>query len=72
MRRKFAKFTAVAAGTAAGVGAALILLVILSVVDAVLGNRFLTLIAGAFLVLSIVVGATTYRAVRTRLTRRKA
>jgi len=72
VRRKFAKATAVAAGTVAGVGAALILLVILAAVDTILGNRFLTLIAGAFVVLSIVVGATTYRAVRTRLARRKA
>lgn len=67
MRRKFAKFTAGAAGTAAAVGAALILLVVLSVADAVLAHRFLSLIAGAFFVLSIVVGARTYRYVRTRL-----
>lgn len=63
VRRKFARLTAIAAGTVAAVSAAMILLVVLSVVDAVLGHRFLTAIAGAFLVLSIVFGATTYRAV---------
>jgi len=65
---------AVAAGTAAAVGAAFILLMALSVLDTVLLGQlneriFVTLIAGAFLVLSIVVGATTYRYVRARLRR---
>ena len=71
MRRRFAKFTAVAAGTGAAVGAAVTLLVVLAVVDPILGHRFLTPIAGAFIVLSIVLGARTYRRVRGRLTKRK-
>lgn len=71
MRRKYAKFTAVVSGTAAAVGAAVFLLVVLSVVDPILGHRFLNLIAGAFLALSIIVGASTYRFVRGRLIKKK-
>ena len=71
MRRRLAKFTAVAAGSGAAVGAAATLLVVLSVVDPILNHRFLNLIAAAFLVLSMVLGATTYRYVRSRLIRRK-
>ena len=53
------------------VGAAMTLLVVLSVVDPILGHRFLKLVAAGFLVLSMIPGASTYRFVRARLIRRK-
>ena len=72
MYRKFANFTAaVAAGTAATVGTAIISLVAMSFLDKLLrglSNEMIYLIGGAFLVLSIVVGASTYRYVRYLLT----
>lgn len=71
MRRKLAKLTAVAAGTGTAGVAAMALLVVLSVVGPILGHRFLNLIAAGFLVLSMVLGATTYRFFRARLIKRK-
>lgn len=73
MRLKFARIAAVAAGTAAAVGVALILLVVLSVADSILRDQpnqkiFLIVVAGAFLGVSIVVGASTYRFVQHLLT----